>query len=101
MAPLPLIELQRTGRFPGNYLWEQYQLLLPQEDTECWRPRVNSISKFDFCSMLEENCGRPKKQGKVDGASAREVFEHWSLVEHAPRANEGYRSPRSPAKSCA
>ena len=47
--------------------------------------------------MLEELCGRPKEHAKVDGVSARQVFEHWSLVEHEQRADEGYRSPRSPA----
>ena len=93
-----MIEPQRNGRFSGNYLWKQYQLQLPHEDREGWQLRVNSISKSDFCSMLEDKCGRPKKQGKVDGVFAREVFEHWSLAEHEQRANEGYHSP---AKSCA
>ena len=96
-----MIEPQRNGRFSGNCLWDLYQLQLPHEDREGWQLRVNSISKSDFCSMLEEKCGRPKQHAKINGVSARQVFQHWSLVEHEQRADEGYRSPRSPAKSCA
>ena len=61
-----MIEPQRNGRFSGNRLWDQYQLQLPLEDREGWQLRVNSISKSDFCGMLEEKCGRPKKHAKVD-----------------------------------
>ena len=96
-----MIEPQRNGRFSGNRLWDLYQRQLPHADREGWQLRVNSISKSDFCSMLEEKCGKPKKHAKVDRVSARQVFEHWSLVDAEQRANEGYRSPRSPAKSCA
>ena len=96
-----MIEPLRNGRFSGNRLWDLYQDQLPHENREGWQLQVNSISKSDFCSMLEEKCGKPKKHAKVDGVSAREVFVHWSLVKHEQRANEGYCSPRSPSKSCA
>ena len=101
MSPLPLIEPQWNGRFSGSRLWDQYQLQLPHEDREGWQLRVNSISKSDFCSMLEEKCGRPKQHAKINGVSARQGFQHWSSMSSEQiRAGAALAALPSPVLEC-